>query len=390
MTLTALLLLALLQSPVAEATAPPAAEPIALEEVLQAVREATGVPGLAAAVLEGDRIAAAGAVGLRAREWSAPVTREDLWHIGSCTKSMTATLAGVLCEEGVVGFDWTLDRLFPELAEGMSPDWKRVTLLQVLQHRGGFEVNALREWLRLTHHEGGVTGARAELARTVLLQPPQRKPGEFLYSNVGYVIAGAALERATGKSWEDLMRERLFAPLGMTTAGFGAPGGIQQADQPRGHASGRSLPPGPDADNPPWMGPAGTVHLSVADWGRFLALHLAGARGEPTPLLSRETFAELHRPEGESRYACGWIVQPRDWARGDVLIHNGSNTMWYCVVFLAPERDLAMMALCNEAGEAAARACDQAASLSFAAWEKARRGGAEPDEEGGEGGEGSR
>jgi len=177
------------------------------------------------------------------------------------------------------------------------------------------------------------------------------------------VIAGAMAESVTQKPWEELMHARLFEPLGMASAGFGAPGSESKVDQPWGHtAKDHAVDPGAEhADNPAAIGPAGTVHATLADWGRFVALHMAGERGAPR-LLSAESFARLHaRPEGGD-YALGWNSIPRDWAGGRVLNHAGSNTLWYCVVWAAPERDFAILVACNIGGRNAELACDALAS----------------------------
>jgi CubicO group peptidase (beta-lactamase class C family) len=164
------------------------------------------------------------------------------------------------------------------------------------------------------------------------------------------------------------MAQYVFGPLGMTSAGFGPPGTPGATDQPWGHASDgcRPVPPGPAADNPPVIGPAGTVHSSLRDWAAFASLHLRGARGEVGLLLRPETFQQLHRPmpgnyTAEGRlYAHGWVVA--QWARagGTALAHVGTNTMWYAVIWVAPARDVAFLAATNCGGDGALRACDAA------------------------------
>jgi CubicO group peptidase (beta-lactamase class C family) len=169
----------------------------------------------------------------------------------------------------------------------------------------------------------------------------------------------------TGKSWEDLMRDELFTPLGMTTAGFGPPGTAAAVDQPWGHhvvgATWMPIRPGPDADNPAVIGPAGTVHCSLADWAKYAAFHLRGARGKE-PRLPAEVFRKLHTPlPGDNPdYAFGWIVTDRDWAGGAALTHAGSNTMWFAMIWLAPKRDLAYLAATNVGNDMAFAACDAA------------------------------
>jgi len=163
------------------------------------------------------------------------------------------------------------------------------------------------------------------------------------------------------------MREHLFTPLGMTTAGFGPPGTAETVDQPRGHlivgARWKPMEPGEFADNPAVIGPAGTVHCSMADWAKYAAFHLRGARGEEATLPA-DAFRKLHTPLSgdEQRYAFGWLVAERGWAGGETLTHAGSNTMWFAVLWLAPNRDAAYLAATNVAHGSAFTACDAAIS----------------------------
>ena len=191
------------------------------------------------------------------------------------------------------------------------------------------------------------------LLEGVTSKPPEATPGtKFIYSNAGFAIAGHMAEKVTGKSWEDLTREKIFGPLGMTTAGFGPPGSRTKNDQPRGHkAGGTPVEPGPEADNPAAIGPAGIVHCSIDDWAKFIAANLPAAK---TRLVKPETLAKLHTPApssaGEPKYAMGWIIADgQPWAGGSALTHAGSNTMWYAVAWLAPQKDFAVLVACNQA-----------------------------------------
>lgn len=115
--------------------------------------------------------------------------------------------------------------------------------------------------------------ARKNAVAAVLKKKPNNKPGEsFAYSNVGVTIAAAMVEEKTGKSWEDLIRQEIFAPMNMTHAGFGPPkDGKTPLDQPRGHQNlglfKRSV--GENDDNSPIMGPAGFIHLTLEELSAF-------------------------------------------------------------------------------------------------------------------------
>jgi CubicO group peptidase (beta-lactamase class C family) len=169
----------------------------------------------------------------------------------------------------------------------------------------------------------------------------------------------------------------------MSTAGFGPPGTTKLCDQPRGHTdSGECVEPGPEADNPPMLGPAGTVHASLGDWARFAQLHLAGRRddvkvGDIT--LSKATFELLHRPyDGpEPKYALGWGVEHHDWAGGDgsVLLHNGSNALWYSVIWLGQSSGVAVLVTANQASAKAKGATNDVARLLIQEFERREKSG---------------
>lgn len=360
--------------PAHTAAAPPANSSAAAEKrdisgLLKTPREQGDVPGMVGAIIVHDRVVAVGADGVRERGKPELVTTQDKFHLGSDTKAMTATLLAMFVEEGKLKWTSTVGEIFGDVQ--MDPKWRPVTLEQLLWHRGGAPTNLDGDglWSRLWKFKGTPTEARMELVRGVLKYPPH-PIGTYEYANAGYAMAGAMAERISGKAWEDLMRERLFGPLGMSSAGFGAPGTKEKMDQPRGHhEKGAPVEPGPGADNPVAIGPAGIVHCSIEDWAKFASLHLLGERGPEGggKLLKAETFKKLHAPaEGEGpKYAMGWGVPKRPWAKGPggegrLLHHAGSNTMWFCVAWIAPEKDFAILVACNQGGDKSAKACDEA------------------------------
>lgn len=326
-----------------------------VSELLAPLMEKHKVPGMAAAVIEGERLTKLGAAGIRARGDAAKVELDDVWHLGSCTKAMTATLCARLVEQGKLKWDSKVGDVFADQAEQIHADWRDVTLVQLLSHRASMSaIPPLPLWLKLVGHEGSRDAREMLLSNGWLKSAPAATPGsKWEYSNAGYMLAGLMAERAADKDWETLMREQLFEPLEMKSAGFGPPGSADKVDQPRGHnAFGIAMKPGKGADNPRGLGPAGTVHCSLRDWSKFIGLHLQAARGD-CKLLTAESFQRLHAPQpidDKTSYALGWVILERPWANGSVLMHNGSNTMWYSVVWIAPKRGFAVMAVTNLAG----------------------------------------
>ena len=328
-----------------------------LDAVLQRIRDEEGVPALAALLIHRGKVVESGAVGVRAIELPERVTVDDRWHLGSITKPMTATLAAVLVEGGVIGWETTVGEVFLDFAETTRPEYAEVRLDELLAHTSGLPEKLTPIPIVPISRESTtpLAAQRRQWTSELLALPPETQRGKHLYSNASYVVAGAMLEAVTGQPWEELMQQHLFMPLGMTSTGFGAPGTVGESpDEPRGHRSvdGKLRPLQPDqkADNHPAVGPAGIVHTTLSDLAKFTAAHLAGLRGEGG-LVTAETFNELHTPAAGTRYALGWNIRTHSHSGGHVLYHHGTNRFWYATVWLAPERDFAILIVTN-AGDA--------------------------------------
>lgn len=316
-------------------------------QALDAAFEGSGAPALAGAVIGPAGMIWQDARGVRAAGGDNPVTAGDQWHLGSNTKAMTTMLYARLVEDGRAGWGAILPELFPDLE--MDPSWADATVEDLMTHRAGLlDETVLDSPTRMAGFtdERPLDEQRTDLAGRALAAPPAGEPGAFAYGNLNYILVGAAIERITGTTWEDAIRAGLFAPLGMTSAGFGAPMG----DQPRGHRDvfGQVIPvePGqPGSDNPAFLGPAGTAHMTLEDYGRFLALFLTGGGG----FVTAETIAHLTTPPEGADYALGWIARADSpLTGGAMLAHEGSNTLWHMTAIVAPERGLVAVAASND------------------------------------------
>ncbi|MEQ1862673.1 MAG: serine hydrolase domain-containing protein [Chthoniobacteraceae bacterium] len=337
------------------------AETVGVSPQLDAIRQQHALPALGAAAMREGELVAFGVSGTRQFGKPEVVKVDDLWHIGSCTKSMTATLAGILVDEGTARWDMKITDALPELRATLHADWREATLEQLLTHRSGAPHQPQAEaWSLAWQRRGSEQLQRMEMVRSLVVRRTEAPVGtKFIYSNRGYTIAGAMLEKLARKPYAELLRAKVFAPLGMKSCGVGGPG----ENQPRGHtaALGSFKPVAPDADNPPAITPAGRVHCSLADFVRFASWHARGPLHD-VKLMSDATFQKLHtRPAGQS-YAMGWVVTDRPWADGEALTHNGSNTMWHAVMWIAPAKQTAFVAVTNCAGDVAQMACDEAVS----------------------------
>ena len=330
----------------------------AVTQAIKPIRQQFNVPAMAVTVVTNDGVKFAGAVGVRKRGTEIPVKLDDLWHLGSDGKAMTSTLIARLVERGQLKWDSTLAQVFPELAPQMNLGFQNVTLLQLLSHRAGLPAN-----LNLADYLGtDVESLRQRAVLQELAKKPLSTPGsKYAYSNLGYIIAAAVVEKTTGKSWERAIADEVFDPLQMKSAAFGGTGTPGQIDQPWPH-TGDGKPAvenGPDIDNPPVMGPAGRIHCSIQDWGKFVQDQLCGARGERA-LLKPESYQTLQTPPFGGDYALGWIVVQRSWAGGKALNHGGDNTMNFANVWIAPQQNFGILVCVNQSGDTAHKAADRA------------------------------
>ncbi|HEX6396429.1 MAG TPA: serine hydrolase domain-containing protein, partial [Steroidobacteraceae bacterium] len=300
------------------------------------------------------------AAGVRSAASASPATTSDLWHLGSTTKSMTATLVARLVEQGLVGFDETMAQIFPGIAARMDPALHDVTVAQLLSHTAGLPALTTDEGKRIFNtvlkSERGLRSQRAAVVMHYLGRKPAGKVGEFAYSNVGYVIAGAIAEERTGSTWEDLIRSEVWRPLGIRSGGFGPPGNSGRFNQPLGHEmkDGKWValdPESRDSDNPEALGPAGTVHMTLGDWMLFAQDQLDGERGSGK-LLKPESYRRLHAAVTKN-YALGWTVVRAPDGSNAVLTHMGSNGYWLADLRIFPKRNLILMITTNAGGDVA-------------------------------------
>ncbi len=330
---------------------PPAAGTIGdgrLGELVEWARASQRMPAMGVVLVRNGQIAEKAAVGLRSSNAPVAVADTDRWHLGSLTKAMTATLAALLVEQGVISWDTTVLEVWPEFSSSIHAGFRGATLRQLLSHTSGMERDIDYGPASITE-PAQLIQTRRELSERVLARGPAFPAGQMYYSNIAYVVAGAMLETRTGTAWETLMNDLVFAPLGMTHAGFGAPGVAGQLDEPLGHRGAGRVPIPPDsADNPRSLGPAGTVHATLDDYANFLVAHIAGERGVPG-IVSVESFQTLHR-EVAGGYALGWgLVSGISGSGGGAFTHDGSNGAWYARVWFSPARDVGMLLVTNAA-----------------------------------------
>jgi CubicO group peptidase (beta-lactamase class C family) len=324
---------------------------------IKALQQKNGLPGFGAASLVNGELEVTTS-GVRRIEFPTPLISTNSFHLGSCSKAMTATLAAILIEEGYLDWNSKLTDLLLDIT--LHTDFQNLTFEMLLAHRSGIvqdgAVSFPNDWLFKALQNPAMSTVDAKLlySKSVLSLKPQSIPGsKFNYHNGGYMIAAHIMEQLTGQSWESLMQEKLFDPLEMLTCGTGPTWGHYRNDS--GIHSVK-------ADNPPGYSPAAGIHCSLEDWGKFLTQHL-----QKSGIVTAASFSKLHTVaanDGSNYTYGGWIKVQLPWTSGYVLTHNGSNSLNYAQVWIAPNQNSIFMFGSNIAGDEAVNAInDGLASL---------------------------
>ena len=331
---------------------PSGASTDALQKCLREYREEYSIPGIAAVVLTSESILDIGVDGVRKLGVPDSIEIDDKFHIGSNTKAMTGFIAGVLVEKGLVRWDTRISDVFPELVETTRDVYKDKTLQDLLSHRARImQFMSGGEFAQLPEFEGSYVEQRKAFADWLLQQEPVDidTTRGYTYSNAGYGIAAAMLEKVSGKSWEELMQDELFDPLEITAA-FGWPAYADE-DQPWGHYyetdSERVLPHDPHDEYqlPKIASAAGDVSMSIQDYAKFMRINLLGLNSKDT-ILEATTYRYLHTcNDSTMQYAIGW--GRREHEGHAVSRHNGSAGTFYCTAIVFKDKDLALAVMMN-------------------------------------------
>ena len=321
-----------------------------IDSALDRFRHQEGVPAIGASIVQSDGDAISHVVGARRRDSRDKVLVSDKWHVGSCTKSITAALWARLVELGLAEWDTPLPEIFEGL-RSVDRGWADVTIRHALQCRAGFPPNVGRGTFKsLWKETRPLPVQRSDVVEQALQRPPTSLD-RFVYSNLSYIVVGSAIDRIAKMSFEDALELYVLQPLAVRTAGFGAPEDIC-GHRPRVKLHGTSFFRGPPAnpddrgsDNPRVFSSAGTLHLSLDDWSTLMTIFLAG---NDRQLLHEESLETIFRPVLQAGYcmAMGWMQSPR--SLGVSYFMQGSNTLWSATSMLALDRKRCVLVACND------------------------------------------
>ena len=319
---------------------------VRLDDALQGSQ----TPAVAALVIREGKVADQAVRGVRRNDEKASAAIGDVWLLGSTSKLISVAAIARLVERGELSWTQPLAESLPDLAESMRPEYRQVTLLELLSHRSRLPEN-VRDLARINPYFDDprpLIEQRLEYIGLALQDAPESgADGDFVYSNTGFLIAAVIAERSVGKPIEAIIRQEVFEPLGMKTAGFGSPG----AGQPQGHRQGGPAPRARTHEQgvPPMFSAAGFMHMSLQDWAAFCLDQLAGAR-DAGKLLAPASYRLMQTAQPDSPAGLDWGVQASIAGRqGPALVHGGSDGNWLAYVVLFPHSGNGVLVVANAA-----------------------------------------
>jgi CubicO group peptidase (beta-lactamase class C family) len=347
--------------PAAFGQAAGAVDTAAIDVVVQNALKAWQAPGAAVAIVKGDEVVYLKGFGVKEAGTSQAVTPDTLFAIASTSKAFTTTAIAMLVDDGKMGWDDPVSKHIDvfHLSDPLAD--RNVTLRDLVTHRTGLSRNDML-WL-------GSPWGREEIIRRigfVKLSQPFRST--YQYQNIMFLTAGYAVGKASGSSWEEFTKKRIFEPLGMKGANFSANDVVKAADHATPHMRG----PAGKIMTTPWrnidnVGPAGSINAGVRDLSQWLRFQLGDGTFSGKRLLAQALLDETHSPQMVIRldsgtgvasftkamnpdttmmsYGLGWTIQ--DY-RGQLLVsHGGSIDGFRAQVALMPKQKFGIAILSN-------------------------------------------
>jgi CubicO group peptidase (beta-lactamase class C family) len=328
-----------------------------LDWIVRSEMARAGIPGCAIEVVTADRVIVSKTYGVTDTDTKTPVTGRTLFRAGSITKSLTALAVMQLAEAGRIDLDAPLSRYLPEFAlTYRDPDARPVTPRLLLCHQGGLAADYLH----------GIMGEKKLSPRELVLalngEYADFPPGEvFLYSNTGYGLLGATIERVTGRAYEEYVTTEILTPLGLTHSALA----LTPDRAPllaSGHMS-RSLgffPGSGSAAAPvPYVpirdAAAGALITDIGDLGAYVQFLMRDKNADGTKIVTQKDFEEMIRPQPVPEktfivtgYGYGFMRHIYHYPGvDDIVFHSGNVNGFYSMMAFSPSRGLGIALLTN-------------------------------------------
>ena len=334
-----------------------------VDKVVERARKEFDVPGIAVAIVKDGNVVLAKGYGVRRHGESAPVTAQSLFRIASNTKAFTTAALAMLVDEGKIRWDDPVTEHMPGFQLYDPYVTREMTIRDLLTHRSGLGLGAGD----LMFFPPGNLGRDEIIRRLRFIKPATSFRSAYAYDNLLYIVAGQLIPAVTGKSWDDFVKDRIFAPLGMTNT-FTEVAALKNGNDvaaPHNALSGKlEALPQEDMDS---SAPAGAIITCVADLAKWMTVQLNGGAVGNTRLFSaaqsREMWsaqtilpiAELPRDAPAAfaatqpnfrAYGLGWDL--RDYRGRKLVGHTGSLSGYVSRTALVPELKLGIVILTNQ------------------------------------------
>jgi len=320
-----------------------------------------GVPGMAVAVVKDGQVVLAKGYGVRRAGEPAPVDADTLFGIASNTKAFTCAALSILVQDGKLAWDDPVTKHLPGFQ--MYDPWvtREVTVRDLVTHRAGLGLGEgdLMWWPPTTF-------TRDEIVRGIrYLKPASSFRSRYAYSNVMYVAAGEVVAAASGRRWDDFLRERIFSPLGMSRTATSTSAGRDDVAAPHLEVGGVVGPvPVTGFEN---VGAAAAVNSSASDLARWVKMLLECGRKDPPAGETCPLKPGAIRQMWTAQFALGTPDPPagleplkasfaayglgfglRDYRGRKVASHTGGLPGYVSQVALVPEERLGVVVLTNQ------------------------------------------
>lgn len=312
--------------------------------------KALKVPGAAVAIVRNDSVIYIKGFGVLAKGSATPVDGNTLFEIGSSSKSFTATLVAMMVSDGKMHYDDLISKYLPDFKLYDPYASAQVTIRDALEHRSGIPRDEA-VWIDAGDSREDV------LHRLRFLKPESPFRSKWSYQNMMYLAAGQAAGKAAGSTWDDILEQRIFTPLGMTSSSPTIHGVTTQDI---------AIPHGMDHDtvykqehfNADNIAPAGGILSNAHDMAQWLRFQLNDGEVNGKRLVSSAALKETHSPQiimgagGPSSsetffktYGMGWMVE--DY-RHEVMWEHGGNTPGMTTAMgMLPEKKIGVVVLSN-------------------------------------------
>ena len=316
----------------------------AIETAIDARRKELGIPGLSLVIVKDDQIIYMKGLGLKDVDHKLPVTPDTLFAIGSASKAFTGMAAVMSADQGLLSLEDSPKKYLPYFTLRDADAAAKITLRDLLAHRSGLNRTDLAMVTNRLNRE--------ELIKVAGRAKPTNKLGEkFQYQNVMYAAAGEAVAKAQHSTWDRVMADKIFKPLGMKSSNTTAAAMQKARDYSLGYdynASTKVTRQLPQREIPA-AAPAGAINSSARDMAQWVRFMLAGGTINGKRLVSEkgfnETITKQMNVSGTVDYGLGWFL--RQWNGHKVVEHGGNIDGFNSQVALMPDQRLGFVLLTN-------------------------------------------